>query len=195
MTAGNASPVPTGRRSTALVALAVLMAVVWLSLDPGLAFANGGKGKRVVYRGTLRSGDAAGLDVQFEAEVEPLLFRLTGVGDRYRVMRIRVRNTGTQRLVLSASADTVEAIVRNGPPVRAVLDLGARDAPLWDGLAADLRRAIAYPSALEGGEEESVFVFLPASEFPDVPQGFRYTIASRPDRPVVITDVSAAVAR
>ncbi len=195
MTAGTANPMPTVGRSTATVTLAILMALAWLALGPALTFANGGKSKRVVYRGTLQSGDATGLDVQFEAEVEPLLFRLTGVGDRYRVIRIRVRNTGTQRLVLSASADTVEAIVRNGPPVKAVLDLGTRDAPLWDGLAADLRRAVAYPSTLQGGEEESVFVFLPAAELADVPQGFRYTIASRPDRPVLIRDVSAAVAR
>jgi hypothetical protein len=167
-------------------------------LGPTPGHANGGKSKRVVYSGTLQSGAAAGPagpDVHFEAEVEPLLFRLTGVGDRYRVIRIRIRNTGTQRLVLSAGADTVDAFVRNGPPVRAVLDLGARDAALWDGLAADLRSAIVYPRAVPAGEEESVFVFLPAADFPDVPQGFRYTIASRPDRPVVIRDVSTAVAR
>ena len=97
--------------------------------------------------------------------------------------------------MLSAGADTVEALVRSGPAIRAVLDLGARDAALWDGLDADLRSAVVYPRTVQGGEEESVFVFLPAADLADAPQGFRYTIASRPDRPVVIRDVSAAVGR
>jgi hypothetical protein len=182
-------------RSVVVIGLTVLMVVASLPLGTTRSLANGGKSKRVVYRGTLQLGSAAGSDVHFDAEVEPLLFRLTGVGDRYRVIRIRIRNTGTQRLVLSAGGDTVEALVRSGPPIKAVLDLGSLDAPLWDGLAADLRSAVVYPRAVQGGEEESVFVFLPAADFSDVPQGFRYTIASRPDRPVVIRDVSAAVAR
>jgi hypothetical protein len=45
-----------------------------------------------------------------------------------------------------------------------------------------------------GGEEESVFVFLPVADSVEVPHVFRYTLRSRPDRPVVIRDVSAAVA-
>jgi hypothetical protein len=178
-----------------IVTLAALVA--WGSLPFGTvpSLANGGKSKRVLYSGTLQAGDAPGQAVHFDAEVEPLLFRLTGVGDRYRVIRIRIRNTGTQRLVLSAGADTVEALIRSGPAVRAVLDLGARDAALWDGLDADLRSAVVYPRAVQGGEEESVFVFLPVVDLSDIPQGFRYTIASRPDRPVIIRDVSTAVAR
>jgi hypothetical protein len=185
-------------RTARILALAALVA--WSSVPFGTvsSLANGGKSKRVLYRGTLQASDAPGQEVHFDAEVEPLLFRLTGFGDRYRVIRIRIRNTGTQRLVLSAGADRVEALVRSGPAVRAVLDLGgggAGNAALWDGLDADLRSAVVYPRAVQGGEEESVFVFLPAADLADVPQGFRYTIASRPDRPVIIRDVSTAVAR
>jgi hypothetical protein len=185
---------PAARQARAVGTLAALTFLVALLLGTMPCLSNGGKSKRVVYRGTLQ-GDASGESVQFDAEVEPLLYRLTGVGDRYRVIRLRVRNAGTQRLALSVAADTVEALVRTGPPVKAVLDLGARDAAVWDALPADLRSAVVYPRAVQGGEEESIFVFLPAADLTDVPQGFRYTIASRPDRPVLIRDVSAAVAR
>jgi hypothetical protein len=178
-----------------IVTLAVLVALGALPLGTAPSLANGGKSKRVLYRGVLQAGNAAGQEIQFDAEVEPLLLRLTGVGDRYRVIRIRIRNFGAQPLVLSAGADTLEAQVRNGPIVKAVLDLGARDAALWDGLEADLRSAVVYPRVVAGGEEESVFAFLPAAELADAPEGFRYAIASRPDRPVLIRDVSTAVAR
>jgi hypothetical protein len=120
------------------------------------------------------------------------MFRLTTVGGRYRVVRVRIRNTGTAPLALSASADVLEAQVAGGRRLVGILDLGARDAALWDRLPPDLRSAIVYPHGVEPGEEESVFVFFAVAEAADVPDAFRYTIASRPDRPVVIRDVSAA---
>jgi len=183
-------------RTAWIVTLVGLVALGSLSLGTTPSLANGGKSKRILYRGTLQTGDAGGQEVHFDAEVEPLLFRLTGVADRYRVIRIRIRNSSARSLVLSAGADTMEAQLRGGPTVKAVLDLGAQDSVLWDSLDADLRSAIVYPRVVQSGEEESVFVFLPAADFADAPpQGFRYTIASQPDRPVVIRDVSTAVAR
>jgi hypothetical protein len=171
----------------ALVSLALLLVA-----DPS-ALANGSKGKRVVYRGTLPVADGPG-EVQLDAEVEPLLFRLATVGATYRVVRIRIRNTGTRPLVLSAGRDAVEVELRGGTRLAGVLDLGARDPVVWEALPADLRSLVVYPQRVEGGEEESVFVLLPASGTAEIPHVFRYTFGSRPDRPVVIRDVSAAVA-
>lgn len=175
------------------VGVAVLVSLALLLVADLSVLANGSKGKRVLYRGTLPAADGTG-EVQFDAELEPLLFRLATVGSAYRVVRIRIRNTGPRPLVLSASRDTVEVELRSRATLAGVLDLGARDAAVWDALPADLRGLVAYPQRVEGGEEESVFVFLPAASTADAPRGFRYTLGSRPDRPVVIRDVSAAVA-
>jgi hypothetical protein len=174
-------------RTAWMLTLAVVLTLVTVPLARG----NGGEGKVVVYRGTL-SGD--GGEVQFDAEVQPLFFRLATVRSAYRVVRIRIRNTGSRPLVLSAGGDAVEVQLRGGANVTGVLDLGTRDAAVWDALPADLRGLIAYPQRVEGGEEESVFVFLPVADGAELPQVFRYTLRSRPDRPAVIRDVSAAVA-
>ena len=175
------------------IGLAVVVGAGSLALGAAPALGNGGKGKRVVYRAALAAGEGGG-DIQFEAELEPLLFRLTAVRNRYRTVRVRVRNTGSRPLVLSAAADAVEAHFQSGPPVRAVLDLGARDAAVWDGLPADVRTAVVYPRSVPPGEEENVFVFLPVADVREAPAALRYTLASRPDRPVMMRDVSAAVA-
>ena len=62
----------------------------------GLALANGGKSKRIAYRRTLAGPDST-RSVEFDAELEPLMFRLTSVGDRYRVVRIRIVNRTRRR--------------------------------------------------------------------------------------------------
>jgi hypothetical protein len=180
------------RASTTTLALLVALASTPVGVE--LALANGGEGKRIVYRGTLRTGDGAGHEVQFDTEVEPLFFRVATVRNKYRIVRIRVRNRGGGPLGLSAAGDAVQVQFRGGSVVSGLLDLGARDPAVWEGLPADLRNVIVYPRVVPGGEEGSIFVFLPAAELTEVPEVFRYTLASRPDRPVLIRDVSAAVA-
>ena len=180
--------------SVTIGVLAAIAVVSGATLGIDSALGNGGKGKRVMYRGALAGSDA-GQDIQFDAELEPLLFRLTSVRNRSRVVRIRIRNTGAAPLALSAASDVVQAQLPGGSTLAGLLDLAARDAQAWDGLPADVRSAIVYPRTVPAGEEESVFVFWPVSSATDVPTAFRYTIASRPDRPVVIRDVSAAVGR
>jgi hypothetical protein len=184
----------TRMRAATLAALAAMIIVSTVALGIAPALGNGGKGKRVVYRGILPGSERAGTDVQFDAEIEPLLFRLTAVSNRYRVVRVRIRNSGTRPIVLSAAGDTVEVQFRSGSVLTALLDLGARDAQIWDRLPADVRNAIVYPRGVQGGEEEHVFVFFPVADVVEMPVAFRYTLASRPDRPVVIRDVSTAVA-
>lgn len=182
-------------RTAWVVTLAMIVAFASVPLGVVPARGNGGEGKRVVYNGALEASAGGRQDVLFDAEIEPRLFKLAMVRDKYRVVRIRIRNTGARPLVLSAAGDAVQVQLRNGSTVTGLLDLGARDAAVWDALDADLRKVIVYPRVVQGGEEESVFVFLLAAGSTDVPQVFRYTIASRPDRPVVIRDVSAAAKR
>ncbi len=159
-----------------------------LLLADASVLANGGKGKRIVYRGSVPAGDDPGLE--FEAELEPLLFRLATVGDKYRVVRIRIRNTGLRSLALSATGDRMEVRFRSGPLLDGILDLGARDPTLWDRLSPQLRTAIAYPQVVDRGEEESIFVFVLATDAVEAPSGFRYRIASLPGGPVTIRDVT-----
>jgi hypothetical protein len=172
-----------------VTALIVLVAVGFPLSGPA---ANGGKSKRISYRGTLAGGESGARGAQFDAELEPLLFRLGTVKDRYHVVRIRIRNDGDRDLALSATADRVEVHFRNGASVSGILSLGSVDGATWDGLPADLRAAIAYPPLVERGEEESIFVFIPRGDVTGPPAAFRYLIATVLGRPVLIRDVTSA---
>jgi hypothetical protein len=177
-----------GRRAGIVIVLAVL-ALVWV---PELsALANGSKATRVRYGGTVPMGDGPGKTCQFEVEFEPLLFRLTTMRDKYRLIRVIVRNTSDRKLVLSLTADRMEVQLPAGPRP-AVLNLGTHDPELWDSLPADLRKALAYPGSVDAGEERSVFVFIPATEPAATPLALRYTIASLPGGPIVIRDMTPA---
>jgi hypothetical protein len=176
------------------VATLILACVVMLFLADTSAMANGGRAKRIRYAAEVRTGDAAETVCRFAAEMEPLLFRLATLGDRYGVMRIAIRNAGDRKLVLSLTADRVELLLPGGPRP-AILDLRARDPQLWDSLPAELRAAVAYPRSVEAREEESVFVFVPIAETAVAPQALRYTIASLPAGPVILRDMTPVMKR
>ena len=172
----------------------LLVALVLLSAGGTAALANGSKGKRVQYTGDARLGAEADSACRFVAELEPLLFRLATLADRYGVVRIAIRNAGARKLVLSLAADRMELLLPGGPRP-AILDLATHDPRVWDGLPAELRAAIAYPSSVEAREEESVFVFVPLADTAVTLQGFRYTIASLPSSPVTIRDTTPVKGR
>lgn len=156
--------------------------------------ANGSKATRVRYSAVVSTGAAPDQAWQFDADLEPLLLRLATVRDRYRLVRIAIRNTGDRNLVLSLTADRMEIQLAGGLRP-AILDLGTHDPDLWDSLPADVRTLIAYPRSVDAGEERSVFVFIPVAEPTVVPLAFRYTIASLPTGPVVIRDMTPAKKR
>jgi hypothetical protein len=170
-------------------ALAVFGSVAVLLLGDASVLANGSKSKRVRYGAEVQIGDAAGKRCRFDAELEPLLFRLATVRDKYRVVRVRIQNATDKRLVLSLIDDRMEVGLPSGMRP-AVLDLGAHDPGLWDSLSPELRGAIAYPRGVEPGEEESVFVFIPVGDAVSAPLAFRYTIAGLPGGPVTLRDTT-----
>jgi hypothetical protein len=160
-----------------------------LLLGDSSVLANGSKSKRLRYGGEVQTGDARDKRCRFEAELEPLLFRLATVRGKYRAVRITIRNAGATRLVLSLAADRMEVELPGGARP-AILDLGARDPALWDSLSPELRGAIAYPRGVEPGEEESVFVFIPVADPASAPRALRYSIASLPAGPVILRDMT-----
>jgi hypothetical protein len=175
-----------GRRAVEVIVLGLTAAL--------LLGANGSKSKRVLYGADVQSGAVAGKRIRFDAELEPLLFRLATLRDKYRVVRIRIRNGGDTRLVLSLAGDRIEMQLATGPRA-AILDLGAHDPEVWDGLSPELRGAIAYPRGVDPGEEESVFVFVPVGDAATLPRAFRYTIASVPGGPVNIREITPAMSQ
>jgi hypothetical protein len=181
-------------RTRRTIATVVFVLATLLLLGNASVLANGGKSKRVRYGAEIQTGDAASKRCRFDAELEPLLFRLATLRDKYRVARVSIQNASDRRLALSLAGDRME--VRLANEMRpAVLDLSAHDAGLWDSLPSDLRQAIAYPRGVDPGEEESVFVFIPVGESTAELQEFRYTIASLPAGPVNLRDMTSVKKR
>jgi hypothetical protein len=148
--------------------------------------ANGGKAKSMLLMGRLIDGGR----VTFATTIDPLLFTVGSLKGKYRLIRIAIRNDGTQPLPLSAGQDKVTLEVA-GRQVPALLDLSASDPSLWDSLPQDLRTMLAYPVVVDGGEEESVVAYVPVGVATQAPTTVTYTNASK-NEPVVLEAPRAA---
>ena len=133
------------------------------------AMAKGNKAKKELYDGKLGA-------IAFSIELEPIPFQITAVQNRYRLVRIRMVNNGQTPLRLSAQSDKVLAFTRDGE-VEGILDVGRRDAALWDQFPMEVRTMLAYPTVVKPREEESVFVFFDANRLSRAPEAVRYTVA------------------
>jgi hypothetical protein len=156
---------------TRIVSAAIGVALILSALT---AAANGNKAKKEVYDG--KAGQ-----IIFTVELEPIPFQITTVGNRYRLVRIRIVNEGPRPLALAAQSDKVVAYTRDGE-VEGILDIGRRDAPLWDGFPLEVRTLLAYPMVVKAREEESVFVFFDATRLKSAPGGLLYTLAGLNDQ-------------
>lgn len=154
------------------------------------AFPNGGKAKKTLLEARVTSGQGKWL---FSSEIVPIQYRLNTIRNKYKLIQIRIQNQGGKTLQLSRTADTVE-VKLGSDMVPAIIDISARDPEFWDSLDADLRTVLAYPPAVESGEEESVFLFVPRTDTKDVPQSLQYKIAST-DAPILLRAPVAAAKR
>lgn len=154
----------------------------------GPAFPGDGvKAKKTTLEARVNSGQGKWI---FSFEVVPIQYRLNTIRNKYKLIQIRIQNQGGKTLQLSRAADTVE--VKFGADfVPAILDISARDPEFWDSLDANLRSTLVYPSSVEAGEEESVFVFLPNVDQKDVPQVIRYKVAGG-DAPILLRSPGVA---
>jgi hypothetical protein len=174
--------------ATRKAALAVLC-VLALSGESAVG-ANGSKGKIVSLTAEhqLESGV-----YELSSDIEPILFPLVTLQDKYRVLRIRMRNRSKRTLALSKAGDAVSVETPRGP-VRGILDLPAHDRAVWDKLDRKFRENLIYPEHVEAGEEDNVFVFLPATEITTVPMQLRYKFGSLGGREIVLADRRKAAA-
>jgi hypothetical protein len=173
------------RPSVAVVLAAALGAGLFLT---GRASGNGGKAKMLVLedRVTIEGGRTC----FFRSEIDPTLFSLLALKDKYKVVRVQVRNEARQPLLLSRAKDTVELVFADRV-VPGIITLDQRDAGLWDSFSVEMKRLLVYPGQVEPGEEESLFVFAPASGLDAPPQEIRLRLASLP-RPVTLRHLVAA---
>jgi hypothetical protein len=164
------------------------------------ALGNGGKSKLVHYQAAIHLGEATNRDCNFTADIDPVVFYLTSVQSKYAVVVIRIVNTTATPLVLSAQDDKMEFLF-DTRRVSGVLNLAAADPQMWSSFSLELRQAIAYPSRVEAGEEEGVYLFVAKdalSEFGrarKTPKTIHYAIATQPSLRIELRPPAAVAAK
>lgn len=174
----------------------ILLCSLFLVAATTLLAANGSKGKKVMYEAHIRIGDAPQPECHFLVEVEPILFQINSVQNKYKVMRINIRNESQASLRLSLDKDSVQ-VQAGSRLVKGSFSLASSDQTWWDGLSAEVREALAYPdqSTIKRGEEENVFVFVPVSDLPTLPVEILFKIDSLSPTPIRIRQRAAAAAK
>jgi hypothetical protein len=153
-------------------------------LVPEALCANGGVHKEISLQASFAFGDSASGQCEMRCDIAPVLYSLTTLNGKYRVLQITVHNRGTTPLSMSKSGDALSMVYEgeHGRQVKAVLDLAASDAQLWSKLSPQMRKDLAYPTTIEGREEETAFAFVPLAAPATPPDALRYTVASVPGR-------------
>lgn len=126
------------------------------------------------YSGVARSSNE---NIEFKTSIDGVLFLLTSVENKYKLIQVRVINNSGTPLRLSDDKDTVTLVFKD-TQVMGILDVYRRDSAFWDALAPDVRDILAYPANVPGHEEESVFIFIPRDSPDDLPRELHYRIAS-----------------
>jgi hypothetical protein len=144
--------------------LTVFLILLAVSLVPhSSVLANGGKAKTYVYIGEVasKSGSARWT---FKLEMNPAIFYLGTVNNKYHVIMISVISYADSPLKLSINEDTAVLVFGDDKKVTAVLNLPGVDRATWDGLERSLRDAIAYPQVVPPQEQEGIYLFIPVSD-------------------------------
>jgi hypothetical protein len=171
-------------------AIVVLLAAGgWLLERPISASIAGTASVSVDYNGEVRSADGVE-QYRFNISIEPVMFRLQTMQGKYKMVRLRISNATSTPLALSADRDRLELLTRDGASVAAVLNPQRGDTAFWDALDATTRTTLAYPTTLKGSPDRGrggapsspeslyIYVLVPAAQVNDLPESFRYTIAS-----------------
>jgi flagellar basal body-associated protein FliL len=192
----DAADQPLKRSKASMKIRTILYCSLFLVAASTLLAANGSKGKKVIYEAHIRIGDATQPECHFLVELEPILFQINTVQNKYRVIRINIRNESQAPLKLSLDKDSVQ--VRAGSHlIKGSLSLASSDQAWWDGLSPELRKALAYPdqSTIKRGEEENVFVFVSDSDLPKLPVEILFKIDSVSATPIPIRERGVAAAK
>ena len=148
---------------------------------PDGARANGGVHRTIVFRASFPFGNNGQAHGVMTCDVAPVLYRVTTLQGKYRVLQITVRSEGLP-LAMSRTGDRLVLLYGEDHPreVRAVLDLAAREPQLWSKLPLEVRTDLAYPTGVRAGEEETVFAFVPLNAPPAPPDVMRFSLAGVP---------------
>ena len=166
-----------------------LSAIAFLAaLMPVRGEMSGESGRSSRFVGKLDPAASYTNQCELSVEIEPVLFKLNSLKDKYKVIRIRVENRMSEPIKLSADKDAIELEMGGGNVVRGTLNLPGQDGSLWDSLNDDMRTTLAYPLSIRGVKGDGVnarrpevvyvFAFFPADKVSEVPRSFRYTIQS-----------------
>jgi hypothetical protein len=189
-----------GRRKEAgMRRIIVLTGIVLLAATAAsmrVSAADGSKGRLRRYEAHVRAGQAAQGDWNFVVELEPILFRVVALQNKYRVLRINIVNRSDAPLRLSAMDKVQLQFRESGGPrtVDALLDVSQSDRAWWSGLPQELRSALAYPdqAPIRRNEEENVFAFIPIASASTLPTEILFTVNSYSSTPVTLRELVAA---
>ena len=151
--------------SLGLLAVACVAVAIW----PSSVLANGGKAKNYTYKAELSLGNDVGKACQLSIEVNPVLFRLTTLNNKYYVLLLRTQNETGVTLKLSSTDDKVE-ILFGRKSIQGILNLAATDSASWDVLTNHMRETLAYPAQVDAHEEEGLYIYLPVDALKAVPE-------------------------
>lgn len=156
-----------------------------LILFSTLIYANGSKGKTSVYEAHIHLGQSGLGDCDFRVELDPVLFQIQSVQNKYRVIRIKIQNYSESPLRLSLENDSVQVRV-GSHEIQGSLNVANSDQEWWDRLSPELRRALAYPdqSPIQRLEEENIFAYFPIADLPSLPDEILYKVESVSRKPI-----------
>lgn len=191
------SNTPMHARTRWLPLSAALVLLVGGFLTMTLRAADGAKGKAMVYEAKVAAEQG---DWYFRIELEPVLFRLIAVQNKYKPIRINIRNRSSKPLKLSLANDRIQIYPEPGAgpnPIEGILDISRAEPAWWQSLDQTMKNYLAYPdqAAIKASEEENLFVFVPADKLPAFPGTVALTIKSYSDTPIRIARQNLATAK
>jgi len=156
----------------------LLAMIVPLLVLTASAEISGDRGRRVIYRGSLQLGTEQPQGVEFSIELEPVVFLINSVQNKYKVVRIRMENPTRTDLRL-LDEDRIEMRYPEGVSVSGHLDLQRVDPQFWDAFDASQMLALAYPQVLRGRETIYVHAFFPSAQVKNMPVEFEFVVGGK----------------
>ncbi len=185
-----------GGRKAFLLAASAACSILASGIFVTARAADGAKGKAIIYEAKVTSDQG---DWYFKVELEPVLFKLMTVQNKYKVLRVNVNNRSKKPLQLSLANDRLQIYSDSGGAAQTVdgfLDMSRADPGWWKNLDQGLKSDLAYPDALiKANEEENIFVFVPADKLPSLPAALAFTISSYSANPIMIVRRNLATAK
>jgi len=158
--------------------------------------ANGGELKETQYYGEVQMGDGSD-KVLFSATLERVMFTLSSLENKYKVIKIKIENKSKSPLALSIENDEIEIVLNNGKKIAGILNMRKHDPELWNGFNPEMRETLAYPDVVTPPPKgvHNIFLFIPDPKLDTLPVVFRYRIDSLDKKMIEIKLVSMAVGR